>query len=198
MKRGVLRRLLRPKIYPWYAMAAVLIWHANPTPVRIGSGLLLVMAGEGLRFWGAGHLIKNQRLTVSGPYAHLRHPLYAGTMLLGVGLLWMGGGTAAPWLIFVGLVFFFFHYLPYKERIESARLERRYGEAYRRYRGAVPAILPAVRPWSDPEITRSERWSAERVLANNEDGAALAVAVAAALVLLQPVVLAALRHLRTP
>jgi protein-S-isoprenylcysteine O-methyltransferase Ste14 len=198
MKRGVLRRVLRPKIFPWYAMAAVLIWHADPTPARIGVGLLLVLAGEGLRFWSAGHLIKNQRLTVSGPYAHLRHPLYAGTMLVGVGLLWMGGGSAAPWLLCVGLLFFFLHYLPYKERIESARLERRYGDAYRRYRGAVPALLPSLRPWSDPEVARDERWSAERVWANNEDGAALAVALAAAVVLLQPVLTAALRRLLGP
>ncbi|HTF34163.1 MAG TPA: isoprenylcysteine carboxylmethyltransferase family protein [Myxococcota bacterium] len=198
MKRGVVRRVLRPKIFPWYAMAAVLIWHADPTPARIGVGLLLVIAGEGLRFWSAGHLIKNQRLTVSGPYAHLRHPLYAGTMLLGVGLLWMGGGSAAPWLLGVGLLFFFLHYLPYKERIESARLERRYGEAYRRYRVAVPALLPAVRAWTDPEVARCEGWSAERVRANNEDGAALAVAVAAAVVLLQPVITAAVRRLLAP
>jgi len=197
MKRGVLRKILRPKIFPWYAMAVVLIWHADPTPARIAVGLLLVLGGEGLRFWSAGHLIKNQRLTVSGPYAHLRHPLYAGTMLVGVGLLWMGGGSAAPWLIVVGLLFFFLHYLPYKERIESARLERRYGEPYRRYRVAVPALLPAVRAWTDPELAR-EGWSAERVRANNEDGAALAVAVAAAVVLLQPVVTAALRRLLLP
>jgi hypothetical protein len=179
-------------------MAAVLIWHADPTPARIGVGLLLVVAGEGLRFWSAGYLVKNRRLTVSGPYAHLRHPLYAGTMLVGVGLLWMGGGSAAPWLLLVGLLFFFFHYLPYKERIESARLERRYGEAYRRYRVAVPALLPSVRAWSDPEVARVEGWSAERVRANNEDGAALAVAVAAAVVLLQPVLSAAVRRLLGP
>jgi protein-S-isoprenylcysteine O-methyltransferase Ste14 len=197
MKRGVLRKILRPKIFPWYAMAVVLIWHADPTPARIAVGLSLVLAGEGLRLWSAGHLIKNQRLTVSGPYAHLRHPLYAGTMLVGVGLLWMGGGSAAPWLIVVGLLFFFLHYLPYKERIESARLERRYGEPYRRYRYAVPALLPAVRAWTDPEVAR-EGWSAARIRANNEDGAALAVAVAAAVVLLQPVVTAAFRHLPLP
>jgi hypothetical protein len=179
-------------------MAALLIWHAHPTLSGIGVGLSLVVAGEGLRFWSAGHLIKNQRLTVSGPYAHLRHPLYAGTMLVGVGLLWMGGGTAAPWLLGVGLLFFFLHYLPYKERIESARLERRYGDAYRRYRLAVPALLPSFRPWSDPEVAPDGGWSAERVRANNEDGAALAVAVAATVVLLQPVLTAALRRLLGP
>ena len=198
MKRGVLRRVLRPKIFPWYAMAALLIWHADPTAARIGVGLLLVVAGEGLRFWSAGHLIKNRHLTISGPYAHLRHPLYAGTMLVGVGLLWMGGGSTAPWLLGVGLLYFFLHYLPYKERIESARLERRYGDAYRRYRRAVRALLPSLHPWSDPELARDDGWSAERVRANNEDGAALAVALAAAVVLLQPVLTAALRRLLGP
>ena len=164
MKRGVLRRVLRPKIFPWYAMAALLIWRANQASY-----------------------------SVLPP-----HPLYAGTMLVGVGLLWMGGGSTAPWLLGAGLLFFFLHYLPYKERIESARLERRYGDAYRRYRGAVHALLPSLRPWSDPELARDDGWSAERVRANNEDGAALAVALAAAVVLLQPVLTAALRRLLGP
>ena len=34
----------------------------------------IVVLGAALRSWGAGHLLKNDGLTITGPYAHLRHP----------------------------------------------------------------------------------------------------------------------------
>ena len=46
--------------------------------------------------------------------------------------------------------FFFLYYLPYKDRIESARLERRYGPDYARLPRAVPALLPALAPSRRP------------------------------------------------
>jgi hypothetical protein len=38
-----------------------------------------------LRTWAAGHLQKNTSLTTSGPYAWIRNPLYAGTLLVAAG-----------------------------------------------------------------------------------------------------------------
>ena len=186
MKPRFLRKILRPKIFPWYAMAAVLLWYARPTPGRVAVGLAFVVVGEALRIWGAGHLVKNDRLTISGPYAFLRHPLYAGTLLVGTGLLWMGGGAASPWLLAIGLGFFFVHYFPYKERIESARLERLYGAPYARYRAAVPALLPSLAAFHDPGVPGGAPWSAAKLRDNHEDGAAIAVALAVLALALRP------------
>ena len=52
-------------------------------------------AGATLRFWGAGYLVKNDRLTLVGPSAHLRHPLYAGTLCLALGFGVIASGWAA-------------------------------------------------------------------------------------------------------
>ena len=45
------------------------------------------VAGLALRAWAAGHLAKNQRFAVSGPYAYVRNPLYLGTLLVATGLV---------------------------------------------------------------------------------------------------------------
>ena len=43
------------------------------------------MLGLALRAWAAGHLEKNLALTESGPYAHVRNPLYIGTLTVAAG-----------------------------------------------------------------------------------------------------------------
>jgi hypothetical protein len=84
--------------------------------------------------------------------------------------------------------FFLLYYLPYKDRIEGARLERRYGEAYLAWRRAVPALWPRLVPWrpgSAPAAGARERWSAARFRANDEGGALLAIAAAWGLLVLR-------------
>ena len=87
------------------------------------------------------------RTLAAGPYGFLRHPLYAGTLLIVSGLILAAGFGLARFALPVGLAHFFFYYLPYKERSESSRLEARHGAAFADYRGAVPAILPRLSGW---------------------------------------------------
>ena len=42
-------------------------------------------SGELLRLWAAGHLEKSHEVTASGPYRYMRHPLYLGSSLIGIG-----------------------------------------------------------------------------------------------------------------
>jgi len=174
------QRFLDARWLPAYAAVVGLLWLARPEPARLAAGGLLMILGASLRVWGLGHLVKTERLVRSGPYAYLRHPLYAGTLLIGVGLLLAAGGPMAPVAAAALLPLFFFYYLPYKERIESARLERRYGDAYRAYRASVPALLPSGRRWPPteqrPTAGPAPRWSAERFRASSERWTLLAVA----------------------
>jgi protein-S-isoprenylcysteine O-methyltransferase Ste14 len=163
---------------PAYGALALVLFLARPEPAPLAVGLLLVAAGLALRVWGTGHLVKTERLIRSGPYAYLRHPLYAGTLLIGIGLVLAAWGPAAPWAAALLLALFFGYYLPYKERVESARLEQRHGEIYRRYRERVPALVPRGRRWPPPELRDTEpapRWSARRFLASSERQTVLAV-----------------------
>ena len=110
-------------------------------------------------------------------------------MLLGIGFAWIAG----PWGALLGgavfLPVFFFYYLPYKERVEGDRLLERYGECYRAYRAAVPALIPRVRAWVPPVGTGVDggaTWRSARVFANDELGTLLGVLVALGLLALRP------------
>jgi len=109
----------------------------------------------------------------------MRHPLYAGTLLVALGLGVAAGPPGAALALGAFVPFFLLYYLPYKDRIEGARLERRFGEAYAVWRRDVPALWPrgaAFRGGGDD--ARPARWSAARFRANDEAGALLAIAAA--------------------
>jgi len=168
---------LRWRFWPFYLGGAVALLYMEPTRAGFGAGVGLVLAGAALRTWSAGHLVKNDRLTLTGPYAHLRHPLYAGTLLIATGFTVMVGGWPAPVLWALVMAWFFLHYFPRKERVEARRLEARYGDAYRHYRARVPALLPRLRPYRAPGDGEARGWSGALYDGNNELGTALALAI---------------------
>lgn len=193
MRHPFRRKHLDPRLLPLYAIGALLVGLAEPTPGRLACGGLVLGLGAALRAWGAGHLVKTERLVCSGPYAHLRHPLYAGTLLVAAGL-GIAAGPRGVALVALGFApFFFGSYLPRKERSEAARLEERHGDAYAAWRRGVPALVPRLAPWRPAAAQRGAaaecglpaRWSAARLRANDEDGAQLAIALAFALVALR-------------
>src|ERR1035441_8421801 len=61
-----------------------LLRHA-PHPAAIAWSMALVLPGLWLRAYASGTVKKNQELTVTGPYAHTRNPLYLGSMLIAAG-----------------------------------------------------------------------------------------------------------------
>src|SRR5579864_8294244 len=84
-------------------LGAIYILFSKPTPQGLLLGAAIALTGLLLRAAGAGHLAKNQRLATSGPYRHLRHPLYLGSTLAGVGFCVAGG----QWWFFLLLAGFF-------------------------------------------------------------------------------------------
>jgi protein-S-isoprenylcysteine O-methyltransferase Ste14 len=171
------RKRLRPRLLGLYALAGLAFWYASPTGTSIALGLVPIALGEAIRLWATGHLHKNDALTVTGVYAYVRHPLYLGTLLIAAGFLGMAHSALAL-VALAGLALFFFgYYLPYKDRIESARLESLYGDEFRRYSAVVPRVLPRLRPYvalgASPE--RQPAWRMARFADNNELGTAAAV-----------------------
>jgi protein-S-isoprenylcysteine O-methyltransferase Ste14 len=61
-----------------------LLRHA-PNPAAVAWSLALVLPGLWLRAYASGYVKKNRELTVTGPYAHTRNPLYLGSMLIAAG-----------------------------------------------------------------------------------------------------------------
>jgi protein-S-isoprenylcysteine O-methyltransferase Ste14 len=150
-----------------WALVAVLVVLGRPTAASLAAGIALVAAGEALRLWAAGHLVKNVELVTSGPYRFTRNPLYLGRLAIFTGLAVMARlPHGASWLVLAcGVLVFFGYYLPRKERVEPARLQEIHGASYERYRRAVPALLPA---WRGYAAGSAARWSAARALRNRE------------------------------
>src|ERR1700749_2039584 len=65
-----------------YLLAIVVLVLAHPTPKGVVLGGAVGLIGLWVRALAAGHLHKQEMLTVSGPYAHTRNPLYFGVAFL--------------------------------------------------------------------------------------------------------------------
>jgi protein-S-isoprenylcysteine O-methyltransferase Ste14 len=122
---------------------------ARPTigSLELGGGIALI--GVLVRAWASGHILKNDRLATSGPYAHTRNPLYFGSFLIAAGF-----AVAAHWSLLVAVVaFFLLIYYPTMRR-EIANIQERFPEAYTRYAAHVPLFFPRPAPWKgDPGST---------------------------------------------
>jgi protein-S-isoprenylcysteine O-methyltransferase Ste14 len=164
---GVLRVLVA------YGFVAVIFVISRPSPLLIGLGLVLVAAGETIRFWAAGHLLKSQELAVSGPYRYTQNPLYLGRFLILTGFCIMAyipiavAGLTLPANILVLLVayaVFFLYYIPRKVRVEGARLREIHGAAWEEYFTSVPILFPRLTP-----VGRNLRaWDGVRMRRNRE------------------------------
>lgn len=103
-------------------------------------GLPFIIIGEMIRIWAAGSIVKTKELTISGPYAYTRNPLYLGSFLtiLGFGIL---GQTL--WLSLIGSFLF---YIIYKRTIlkEEESLTERFGKPFEDYLCKVPRFFPRV------------------------------------------------------
>jgi len=118
-------------------------------------GLPIFMAGVGLRVWAQTHLRYRLRdghaLATSGPYAYMRNPVYIANMLLLAALAVL---CELPWMVPITVAYAACVY-HLAVGYEETRLEKRYGEAYRRYRARVPrwlVRLPRVKGCPRPPL----------------------------------------------
>jgi len=176
MRNPIRLKNLSARFLPFYLIGGAVLFWRPPQEEGLVLALPLILAGALLRGWGAGHLVKNAQLTTTGPYAHLRHPLYLGTIMVATGFaIWVGGWMTGIMLAFVW-PWFAFRYFPRKDRVESQRLEAAYGERFRRYRSEVPALWPRWRRWRPPNVDEAQgSWSLDRYSENNELGTLLAL-----------------------
>lgn len=114
---------------------------ANPSPGLLAVGGAVSLFGLLLRAAAAGSIHKERSLALGGPYAHLRHPLYLGSFLTGLGLVLAGGRWFFPPLF---LALFLWVY-GRAVRMEDRTLDLLFGESFRHYRSEVPAFIPRLR-----------------------------------------------------
>ncbi|HEY7889172.1 MAG TPA: isoprenylcysteine carboxylmethyltransferase family protein [Steroidobacteraceae bacterium] len=111
-------------------------------------GVGLCLAGFAFAFWARLHIGRNwgmpmsmrhdHELVTSGPYAYVRHPIYAGIMLamigaaLAVGVLWL--------LVFPLYVIYFIA----SARTEEKMMLAQFPDAYLAYRRRTKMLIPFV------------------------------------------------------
>ncbi|MHB8078000.1 MAG: methyltransferase family protein [Candidatus Krumholzibacteriia bacterium] len=128
-----------------FCFSGIYFWFARPSRHSLAAGLLLVAPGLALRACASGYLRKNTELTMTGPYAYTRNPLYLGSLLLAC-----GSAVAARnlWLAVALAVLFAVIYWP-TILGEEAGLRDRFPE-FAEYASKVPRLLPRRLPWGRP------------------------------------------------
>jgi protein-S-isoprenylcysteine O-methyltransferase Ste14 len=164
------------KTVPVYIVMGLMVAYAKPTLPFFLGGLALVIPGELVRIWAAGHLRKNQEVTTTGPYAYVKNPLYLGTLLIMIGYCLMARNMI---LLLVSFAIFFAYYVPFKKHRESARLQERFGDAWTAYDWAVPDYLPRLSPY--PKRGKHP-WRWEVFLDNSEHETAIVVVLVSFLI----------------
>jgi len=134
------------KPLPWTISPSVQLW-------MLVVGLLLYFPGMGLLVWArltlgknyfvstgfGAQLFKDHQLVTNGPYAIIRHPMYAGLILAAIGALL---------IYFTWTAVYFACFAPFtlvRARREETALSQQFGEQWWEYCRRVPALVPRLR-----------------------------------------------------
>lgn len=123
-----------------YPLAVAVLWLARPTLQTIAVGAAVGTVGLWLRAYAAGYLRKKETLTVTGPYAYTRNPLYLGSAILSAGV----GIATDSWLAAALLLIYFAVFYSIVMRREEGELRRFHAEAFEVYAQSVPLFFPKL------------------------------------------------------
>src|SRR6202171_5243555 len=123
-----------------YPLAIAVLYFSRPTPPSILLGALTGIIGLGVRAYAAGYLHKQEVLTIAGPYAYTRNPLYLGSAILALGA---GIATRASISALILIVYFAVFYSNVMQR-EAKELQLRHGASFEEYARAVPLFIPRL------------------------------------------------------
>ena len=133
-----------------FIFAVVYVWLARPTKSSLTAGALIMLPGLLLRGLASGHVQKDKQLTVSGPYAYTRNPLYLGSLFLAAGF----AIAARSWSIVAIMVLMFaLIYVPVIAG-EERYLRQTFPE-YDEYARRVPRMFPRLTPYGNQQAAYS-------------------------------------------
>src|SRR5712691_7190032 len=129
-----------------YPLALAVLAFSRPTPRSILQGALTGVLGLLVRAYAAGYLHKQEILTVTGPYAYTRNPLYLGSAVLALGA---GIATCSRVSAAILIIYFALFYSIVMRR-EAHELHLRHGASFEEYAHAVPLFIPRLTPTKLP------------------------------------------------
>jgi len=141
----VARRIRVPLGFLTAALYLFELARRAPQPAAVAWSLALVVPGLWLRAYASGYVKKNRELTVTGPYAHTRNPLYLGSMLIAAGfavalLSWPVGLVLA-----LGFTVIYVPVIASEERFLRATFP-----GFDDYCRRVPRLIPRLRQAQNP------------------------------------------------
>lgn len=135
-----------------FVFGILFIWRVQPRNiVCLFIGLLIAFIGILIRQWAAGCVKKMDELATSGPYAMVRHPLYVGSFIAAVGLVFASSSFAlklsSPFLdrtLFYWAVLWILFDSVYMPKIlqEEENVRNRFPGTCDDYYQKVPRFLP--------------------------------------------------------
>ena len=121
-----------------YPLAIAVLFFSRPNPRSIFYGALVGIVGLALRAWAAGYLHKQEILTVTGPYAYTRNPLYFGSAILALGV----AVAARSWISAAIIAVYFTIVYSVVMRREERELRLQHSANFDRYAAAVSLFFP--------------------------------------------------------
>lgn len=122
-----------------FFFAAAYLWLARPSLWSIAAGSVIVVPGLMLRGIASGFVQKNTQLTMAGPYAYTRNPLYLGSVILAIGF---AVAARSLWVAVILIALFLLIYVPVI-RSEEEFLRSQFPE-FVEYARRVPRFLPRL------------------------------------------------------
>jgi protein-S-isoprenylcysteine O-methyltransferase Ste14 len=116
-----------------------------PHPQAVAWSLALVVPGLWLRGYASGYVKKNRELTVTGPYAHTRNPLYLGSMLIAAGFAVALLSWAVALALAVGFAVIYVPVIASEERFLRSNFP-----GFDDYCRRAPRLIPRLTPASHP------------------------------------------------
>lgn len=120
-------------------------WADQPTEEFFDmAGIVSVLSGFLLRVVARGYKEETSQgggnLVTGGPYSLMRNPMYAGTLLIGVGIISI---LLRLWALPIFVIIYLVIYMPQVDREEAFLLER-FGKKYEEYCATTPKYLPRI------------------------------------------------------
>jgi protein-S-isoprenylcysteine O-methyltransferase Ste14 len=126
---------------------------------RVAVGWAMILTGLCIRSWAAGTLVKTQILATTGPYRMVRHPLYAGSILMIMGYTFLLGHPAD----FIVTMLLSFICFGLAIQSEEAYLSQKFASTWKQYVASTGAIVPR-----NLSFNTSDAWSPRQWFKNRE------------------------------
>ena len=122
-----------------FSLPVVLRW-TGAVLMAMGDLIFLVARLEMGRFWSAELTIQpDHRLIETGIFRFIRHPMYSGFLIFGVGLILLSANLFGCFYLPV-VAFLIFDRLPQEEQM----MQEQFGEAYTQYKSHTHALIPGI------------------------------------------------------